>query len=81
MGDADRYTGAWRAFCLVRLGRFSRLALAPPVAAPELRRLARRAVLSAYRDCAAAGVEAEARGVMAAAAEEMRARSSGSAPP
>jgi hypothetical protein len=74
----DRSVTEWRALCLARVRRFSRLALTPSVVgAPQLRHLTRRAVLSAYRDCAAAGVDAEARRVMAEAFEEMRLRAPG----
>jgi hypothetical protein len=58
----ERSAAEWRRLCLARLRRFVRLTQAPVVVAtPELRRLTRRAVFSAYRDCAAVGLEDEAR--------------------
>jgi hypothetical protein len=53
------------AFLLARLRRFAALACEPrgPFA-PRLRRLAARATVSAYRDCVAQGLGAEARRVV-----------------
>jgi hypothetical protein len=56
-------------FFLLRLRRFVVLARAPEDASPPaLRKLANHATLSAYRDCLALGLEAEARQVLAQAA-------------
>jgi hypothetical protein len=53
-------------FYLRRLQRFARLASRPDAAVvPELRRLAGHATLTAYRDCAALGLEREARAILA----------------
>ena len=58
--------GALEGFCLARLGRFARLASEPDLdAVPAWRRLARHATFSAYRDCLALGLGAEARGLLA----------------
>jgi hypothetical protein len=52
-------------FYLRRLERFARLSRRPDDAAvPEMRRLAGHAVLAAYRDCVALGLEREARAIL-----------------
>jgi hypothetical protein len=52
-------------FLLARLKRFAMLGNAADLSgAPEWRRLARRATLSAYRDCVAAGLEDQARSAL-----------------
>jgi hypothetical protein len=52
-------------FFLTRLERFARLAAAADASEiPQWRRLARHATLSAYRDCAAIGLEKEARDIL-----------------
>jgi len=53
-------------FFLNRLTRFARLASeADASQIPQWRRLARASTLSAYRDCAALGLEREAREILA----------------
>jgi hypothetical protein len=55
-------------FYLARLERFARLAGLPDVdAVPRWRDLARHATLTAYRDCLALGLGAEARRLLASA--------------
>jgi hypothetical protein len=52
-------------FFLARLQRFARLAAAADASEiPQWRRLARHSTLSAYRDCAAIGLEKEARDIL-----------------
>lgn len=52
-------------FFLARLQRFARLAAAADASdIPQWRRLARHSTLSAYRDCAAIGLEKEARDIL-----------------
>jgi len=52
-------------FFLARLQRFARLAAtAEACDIPQWRRLARHSTLSAYRDCAAIGLEREAREIL-----------------
>jgi Ser/Thr protein kinase RdoA (MazF antagonist) len=65
---------ALEAFCLARLSRFARLASQPDAEdTPAWRQLARHATLSAYRDCLALGLGAEARRVLASAGRGDRA--------
>ena len=52
-------------FFLARLQRFARLAAtAEACDIPQWRRLARHSTLSAYRDCAAIGLERQAREIL-----------------
>jgi hypothetical protein len=54
-----------KGFFLARLERFARLAAAAEASdIPQWRRLSRHATLSAYRDCAAIGLEREARDIL-----------------
>jgi hypothetical protein len=52
-------------FYLRRLRRFARLSHRPDAASdPEMQRLTGQAMLAAYRDCVALGLELEARDVL-----------------
>jgi hypothetical protein len=54
-------------FFITRLRRFAALACAPEPTSPERRQLASRATVSAFRDCAALGLQPEARRVLSEA--------------
>ena len=65
MDENEQLGAAWRQICLARLNRFARLAHTEYAQTiPELRQLTRRAVLSAYRDCQAVGLEDAARRII-----------------
>lgn len=62
MREMEQSTEQWKQLCLRRVRRFALLANDPTVALiPQWHRLARAAVLSAYRDCTLVGLEQEAR--------------------
>jgi hypothetical protein len=64
MGTAAQ-TDALEHFCLARLDRFARIALAAEGSTVgPWRRLARHATFSAYQDCLALGLELEAQAIL-----------------